>query len=498
MKRKKLMRILALVVVLAMLVAMVIEVVLSSRAEEASNSYELELTFSEDMEALHAVQRFTFYNDTGDRLSRVMFAFYVNLLKSSLNTMYEDASAFDYGFSPSGAALTSVKVNGEAAEWAFTDDKECFLRVMADIPAGESAVFEFEYEVLLSENRAFCGFSGTDVRLSKFCPLVCVYNEGIWEGNSPVQHSRFALTTPADWEVTLLLPEDYTAAGTGACEAGEAHGGVRKWTVKAEAIREFSLVISRVWREYSAFSAMGTEIKVYSSSRIYAKKALSEAVRTADIYESMFGKLPRDIIIAECDFSNKAEAYSGLIWLDSSLFTSSKSEKRRYYIRRALAEQYFGLEVYSDPLADSWMCASLCEYISYLALEEEEGTSAMLKKLNSDVLPALQVTIPGDLFITADGILFTQSEYDTVVKERGAAAMHFMRGIMGREEFISALRYYYESCRGKKIVTEMDFLDALNHSSGRDLESTLTDILFNIDEYSNQPGFEFDQGGEYK
>ena len=116
----------------------------------------------------------------------------------------------------------------------------------------------------------------------------------------------------------------------------------------------------------------------------------------------------------------------------------------------------------------------------------------MLKRMNDELLPALQITVPGDLYITADGILFTQSEYDTVVKERGAAAMHFMRDLMGREAFIGALRHYYETCRSKKLVTEMDFLGALNESTGRDWEGALTDILFNIDEYSNQTGFEFE------
>lgn len=498
MNKTMLRRILAIILVAALVVTMIISIIVSAidphaghnhaHAEELmGDKYALDIEFIEDQQALRVSQRLDFYNSTGDHLDRVMFALYGNMFRRQLTVMYEDSSAMPYGFTPAGIEFTSVKANGSEADWALSGEGEYFMRVSCDITPGGMCAFEFEFTVLLSENAAFLGTGGADVRLSGFYPVLCVYTDGYWEANTPVQHSRYTFTTPADYEVTLTLPENYSVAAVGEETLVSTENNVSTWEIRAENIREFALSISRTWREHSAQTDSGVSITVHSASRLGAPAALEMAVETVNLYESWFGPFPvKQIDIAESGYGLSELPFTGCLWLESELFEAGERENLRYSVRLGLAEQYFGLAVYADPLADSWLCSAICEYITYLACEETEGKSAFLKLLNEKLLPSLQITVPGDLYIVTDGALMNQSKYDVVIRDRGAAVMHELRSAMGLDAFISALSEHYRMNREKTIVTEMEFLAAVNAATGHDWENFLTELVFNMDEYSRQ------------
>ena len=55
---------------------------------------------------------------------------------------------------------------------------------------------------------------------------------------------------------------------------------------------------------------------------------------------------------------------------------------------------------------------------------------------------------------------------------------------LGRETFLEALANYVARFAGGAMVTEMDFLSAINDTTGINWEDFLTEILFNLDEYA--------------
>ena len=71
-----------------------------------------------------------------------------------------------------------------------------------------------------------------------------------------------------------------------------------------------------------------------------------------------------------------------------------------------------------------------------------------------------------------------------MVRDRGAAAMYELCRSLGRETFLEALANYVARFAGGAMVTEMDFLSAINDTTGINWEDFLTEILFNLDEYA--------------
>lgn len=480
-------RALAIVMIIALFATMIISVIVSAipraHAEEMTDSYTFELELLEDEQALRVTQRLVFYNDTGDRLDRAMFAIYANMFRREATVMYETAEAQPYGYSPGGAEFYSVKANGEEADWAVMGEGEYFMRVACDIAPGEVCEFEFVFDVLMTRNAAFLGVDQGCWRLSGFFPVLCVYNDGIWEGNTPVQHNRYTLTDAAAYRAEITLPDMYAVAATGEETRVSNGGGASVWTIAGDDIREFALTIGRAWRVFSGTTALGTGVNVYTSARD-GGAALEAAVAAVEICEGWFGALPTGSLdIAETDLAVDRMTFDGLVWLDRGVF-SEGGDGLIYNIRRGAADQYFGIEVYSDPASGAWLGVSIPEYVAYLLYEELDGYEVFVDRMNEYFIDAVNVTMPANLVMNADAVLFSQVQFDTVVRHRGAMIMHELRVAMDREVLIDALALWRRDFGGGDIVTEFDFLETLNKATGRDWEDFLTELIFNIDEYS--------------
>ena len=487
-------RVLAWVLIAALVGTMIISVIISTastvhyhaHAEEARDSYSFEMELMEDEQALRVTQRLVFNNNTGDTLDRAMFAVYGNMFRREHTVMYETAEALPYGYYPGGIEFYSVKVDGEEADWAVQGDSEYFMRVECSLEPGESCEFEFVYDVLITQNAAFLGVDEGCWRLSGFFPVLCVYNDGIWEGNAAMQHTRYTLTTPADYYAEITLPDMYEVAGTG-IEVRESNGdGTSTWCIGGDNIREFALTVGRAWRIYAAETDCGVEVRVFTSDRSGGKKALDAAVAVVELYDGWFGEFPvRQLDIVETDLAVDMTAFAGCIWLDRGVFEEG-GDGLLYNIRLGAAEQYFGISVYSDPVARAWLGVSIPEYVTYLAYEELDGHDVFTERMNLYFVDAINVTMPSNLEINTDAILFSQSQFTVIVRHRGAMAMHELRVAMGRETFIAALADWYRSRGGKGIANEYDFLQSCERASGWDWEDFLTELIFEIDEYSLQ------------
>ena len=491
-------RLMAIIMVVALIGTMVISVVVSAvggnsdsheghdHAKGVNDEYEFAMELMKDEQALRVTQRLTFYNTSDDFLDRAMFAVYSNMFRRESTVMYTDAAALPYGYNPGGTEFYSVKVNGQEAEWAVQGDGEYFMRVDCGIEPGDSAEFEFVYDVLITQNAAFLGVDQGCWRLSGFYPVLCVYNDGVWEGNVPLEHSRYTLTTPAAYSAEITLPGMYGLAATGAESNVEHADGSRTWFVSGENIREFALTIGRAWRLHAGETISGLHVNVYSADRTGGPEALELAREALDACAEMFGDLPSSgIDIVETDIAADMQAFAGCIWIDREVFREG-GDRLKYAVRKGIAEQYFGIGVYADPVADAWLGESVSEYAVYMLWEALDGEKEFEKRMNRYFIDAINVTIPSNVFMNSDASLFTKASYETVVRHRGAMAMHELRVAMGDEAFANVMKLWYSQFAGTGVVSETDFLATIRQGSGRDWEKFLTELIYNIDEYSNQ------------
>ncbi len=494
-KQQRLVRIIAIVLAVLLASGAIISAVISiAYAEEAEpserNQYDITMEYLGEEQALRVSQRLVYLNDSGIHLDRVVFYAPANMFRRQSALMYDDgqwAEAFPAGYLPGGIDLQGVLVDGAEADWGFQGSDEIYLRVACDLEPGEKCEFTFNYYLLLTQNRAFMGISELDWRLSDFyfTPAYVDSRYGEFMLSTPTSFTRWIHSPAADFTVTLALPELFLLSATGVEQAETDTGThIARWTVTAENVRSFALNFGLRYRQSSRTTASGVELRAITNLRGKAEKLLDLAEETIVTLENWFGPFPiRKLDVVQADIVPDVVAHSGCIWLSESAL---KSDDLEHDLRAAIAQQYFGLSAYARPGSDAWLSDAISEYLAYLLLEESEGNDAYLAALNENVVPALQLTIPGGLVVTSDASLFTAGEYDIVVRDRGAAVFHELRTAMGRDGLISGLRAFYELGQQSDVLTEMDLVRCLDETSGGSWERFLTDWVFNIGDYVDQ------------
>lgn len=491
--QRRLVRLLAIVLAVLLGGSAIVSAIFSfAYAEEAMQepsrniTQSLTIQYLEDEQALRMSQRLVYINDTQASLDRLLLYAPANLFRREealLNAIGDYAASLPAGYLPGGIELMSVTVDGVAADYGFQGEQELYLRVACELAPGDSCELCFEYYLLLTANHAFLGVGENDLRLSDFyfAPAALDEVSGEFILNAPLSFTRWIHTPAADFNAAILLPEAFTLAATGleSCTADES--GYCLWTIHAEAVHDFSLSLSRAYNAASQGS-----IRTLAAKKNKAQELLGYALEAVDACERWFGSLPiSQMDICQSDNAASLCSRSGCAWLSDALIKTGGTELRRA-VYFAVAQQYFGFSAYAQVSSDAWLSDSICEYLSYLILEEALGHEAYLEAINQGIVPSLQLTIPGGLNVVSDASLFVDSEYEIVVLDRGAAVFHELRTAMGRDKLISGLRLFYEMGLTKPVLGEMDLLSSLDEASGGSWEAFLTDWLYNIGDYVNQ------------
>lgn len=498
MKREKARRAIALILVILLAGGAVVGALISAlaaNAEEAQdalplNRQELTIEYLEDAQALHITQRLVYTNASADALDGVVFYAAGNMFRRQSAMMYDAgdlAQVFSSDYAPAGIDLRNVRFEGQDADYGFQGEDELYIRVSCDLPAGASGAFEFEYYLLLMRCNAFQGVGETDVRASAFYFVPGVYDKRYSEFilKKPLAFARWLYCDAADFDVTLILPDTYVPAATGSEELEQSQDHRTTWRIRVEGAREFAVSFSKRWRAAEALSEGGVQVRTLTGSR--GDSVARAAASAVSWCEEKFGAYPvRELDIAQSDILPGALNFPGVLWLPSALLEAGREAELNRTLRFAVAQQCFGMAAYADPSADAWMSDSLCNYLSYLMLEDMEGRDAFLAAVNRDWVSELQLTVPGGLTVTSDAQLFDGNSYAIVVCTRGAVVFHELRLAMGEDAMLAGLRAFYEMGTPRRTLTEMDLVAALNETSGTDWEAFLTDWVFNVGEYVNQ------------
>ena len=499
MNRKKLIRILAIVLAALLVGGVVFSALVSALAEEQTvvgnverNRHEITLEYLEDEQALHITQRLIYINETGIELRSVVFYAAGNMFRRESALMYgPDAleQVFFDGYAPAGIDLRTATCDGKPTDFGFQGEDELYMRVDCDVAPGESCAFEFDYYLLLMRCGAFQGVGDTDVRLSAFYFAPVPYDEALGEFaiKKPLAFTRWLHSAAADFAVRLTLPEGWEVASTGEGAAEDDGSDGVAWRITAENVREFALSFGKRYRVAERMTDSGVRVRALTNVRGGAKRALDAAMEAVEQCEAWFGPFPAsELDLAQSDYPVGALNFPGAVWVPEALLAPSREEDLKDAIRFCVAQQYFGLSAYVEPVADAWLSDSVSAYVAMLLREAAEGHDSFLAAVNREWVSALQQTVPGGLTVTSDAALFDEKTYDIVVRRRGAVVLHELREAMGLEALLAGLSNFYRMGGEKDVLTEMDFVAAMDAADGGSWEDFLTDWVFNVGDYVNQ------------
>ena len=439
---------------------------------------DIEVLFAEQAVRVEAAVEYT--NRTGLPLQSMMFNVYANALRRQTTVPVEEdclSDAFPGGYAPGGVDFIRVQVNGEDADWGVQGDGETFLRVECSLEDGESAEFAFEYYLLLPEYSGTMGAGDMTWRLTNFYPVAAVWDPYLEEFplNRYTAMGEPLHSEAADYEISIGLPEGYELAAPGEVSAEADGKGNVRYTIRAEGIREAALIFGRKWTETTDTTDAGTEIRVLAKGSGAAKKMLNAALPAVNWLEETFGELPWPGLTIVQTESLYAASYPGVI-------QASGAEEDEIVL--LCMQQIFAGVVGSNPNGAPWLSDAVSSFVRLMYYEAKNGYEDYLIRLNEQVLPSLQVTIPGGMTVDSEaGRFVSRMEYEIVAVDRGCAMLHEMRQTMGEETFLQALQEYVERNRLKN-TTATEFLEAMNDISGKRWNEYLYGQMHNIDDYA--------------
>lgn len=456
--------------------------------ENAPLSYRMEIEILENEQAANLRVLVTYTNQTGETLESLLFSVPANCFRRESTLPYDNDTlekAFPFGYAPGGMDIRSIRVDGKDTDWAVSGENEAYLRVPVSLKNGETCTIEFDYALLLTQNNAFLGVSDVDFRFLGFYPALLVYEDGDFATNALTRAGKSHYSFVCSFDIEVIMSADYDIACAGK-KTETVSGRYKTVSLHLENAREAAFVISRKFHMISDTTASGIAVSAYGQDRGALRTSVKHAVSAIEYFEKTVAPFPHaSFTLCFSDLAGQNLHASGMAMM-------AKGNSDKTDVCKQVALQYFADRVHPNPAMEAWLTDGLSEYMAYLCIRETDGEKEFLRLMQKNVLPALQITIPGGVTPASETTRFqTISEYEAVVSLRGAAALHEVRTAMGDAAFLSGVKTYYEENTFKTPVSD-DFARAFEHATDRSWADAIYHWLYTIDTYAGENLYEYD------
>ncbi len=223
----------------------------------------------------------------------------------------------------------------------------------------------------------------------------------------------------------------------------------------------------RDWFKYTPTDSMPVDFWVYPSQLAAAQSGYAPTVPMLDTLSRLFGLYP---------FVNEKYGMSMFNWggamehqTNTSIVSSAMYQS---IIVHEMGHQWYGDMITCRDWHHIWMNEGFASYTEALWFESTGGFAAL-----RDYMNGMRYTSGGSIYCvdTTDvWAIFSSRVYD-----KGAWALHMLRGVVGDENFFDILAAYYDDPRFKwKDVTTEGFRDLCEEVTGMDLHPFFEDWIY--------------------
>ena len=304
--------------------------------------------------------------------------------------------------------------------------------------------------------RGFFGYSPRQLNLAHFLPIVAARVNKQWRIHSPAHFGEQIVYDVADWRVEVHVQgatEDLKLAAPGQIKKLEP--GL--WQVELRQSRDFALSLSEKYQLHEGLTASGVDVNVYTlrdsqagvniNGENSATHVLAITIQALELFETLFGKYPRDrLVVVQGDFPDGME-FTGLVYVGSAWFAQFDGTPYNYLTLvsvHEIAHQWWYALIGSDAALHPWLDEALATYSEYLFIESQFPAD----KNWWWSFRVASFSPQGDV----DSVVYeftTFREYINAIYLRGAQMLHNLREDMGDEQFFQLLRSYAETGTGQ-------------------------------------------------
>jgi len=406
-------------------------------------------TLDYEAKALEVAQSVYFRNETQVALNDLVFDIQANIW-------------------PGAFSLSNLTLLGKAAGFSL-DRNRLIVALPALLNPGCSVTVDLQFSLAvprigtgLNSFKGFFGYGERQINLGHWLPTVAPHLNNEWAIHDPSQIGEQVVLEQADWDVTFNVdnaPPDLVLAAPG---TGEKLTDSR-WHHVHHSARDFALSLSEQFQMSQAHTESGVIVELYhypDAQRIVtegvvngAAHTLSEAVRSMEQYESLFGSYPYErMVIIQGDFPDGME-FSGFVFVSTAWFYGFEGGADNFLTVitvHEVAHQWWYARVGNDAALTPWLDEALTTYSEYVYFEEfypelkDWWWSFRVGWYNP------QGEVDSNVYEFE-----TVRDYINAVYLRGAQLLHNLREDLGTDEFFNLLAAYAQAADGEIISSDM-------------------------------------------
>lgn len=430
------------------------------------NEYSMNINLDCINKELSCKQEVKYINNTGTTLENIKFHIYPNnFAKSAVNkpvsSLYESA-AYPNGISYGTFTLNNLTINGNTVEYALEGTDKDILCVYLEktLKNMDSTCIFIDYSLTLPNINHRYGFGSNTINLGNFYPIACVYENGNFIEDRYTTNGDPFYSDMANYNVVINYNTNYTLATSGEQIETKQEHNIKTTTIKAEAMRDFALVLSD---KFNVKEQMvdSTKVLYYYYSDSEPDKSLQASIDSLNTFNNMIGKYEYPTLsVCETNFVYGGMEYPSLVMISDNL---DSHEDYTYTIIHEIGHQWFYAMVGNNQFNHGWLDEGLTEYITACFYEQNPNYNKNITDIinNAEKSYMLFVEVYGAVLGEVDTSMNrklnefkTDPEYTYLTYVKGMLMFSNLRSVVGRDKFFKALQAYFNEYKGKIATPE--------------------------------------------
>ncbi len=407
------------------------------------------------------------FDPAGPTLNGAEDVRYFNRQSVPLNEIYFRLFA---NYPDSGGKITAshLSVDGAAAPPSY-EMQNTALRVPLAKPltpnASADVHLDFTVSIPRDNKNHYADFTSTDgiVTMPTVYPLIPAYDAKGWHIEIGPPYGDLVYADVSLYAVTLTVPSTMTVIASGSTIGKtENANGTTTWRLIGAPMRDFDLNLTDRLQKASAAVGETTVHSYYDPADVDSgKSALQFATDALRIYQKRFGVYPyREFKVIETPTTAGGIEYPGVAIIARGLYrTPRQRDFFEFATAHEVAHQWWYGMVGNDQVNEPWVDESLTQYSTLIYYEDLRGAS-VAQSILKDQFQNLYNRAKNsghDAAVNQPVSAFNESDYSTIVYQKGPLFFDALRKKMGDALFFQFLRTYLERYR-YKIATGAEVL----------------------------------------
>ncbi|MFN2167038.1 MAG: M1 family metallopeptidase, partial [Anaerolineae bacterium] len=263
-------------------------------------SYTLDVTLDAEAKTLSGHEVVTYHNTTPDPIPDLLFHLYLNAFRSEDSLFLREGGASSRGYSWDRAhagwiEVTAIRLAGGLPLTLAEIEDGTLARAALPTPVapGDSVRIELDFEAQLPRVLARTGYAGDFFMVGQWFPKLGVWQDGAWNAYPFHANAEFYADF-GDYDVTIILPDDYVTGATGLPVSTLDNGdGTQTVRYRAEGVIDFA------WTASPHFQAATRQVDGIDVVYLYlpehdwtVARALDAAEAAVTHYGAWYGPYP--------------------------------------------------------------------------------------------------------------------------------------------------------------------------------------------------------------